>query len=115
LAPEFADGLKGLEKFSHAFIIYSLNKADHVELVTHPGPSSVKGLPKVGVFASRSQYRPNHIAVRLVKIMGIKGNVVSVEGLDGIDGSPVLDIKPYVPGFDRPEKFVCADWYDWLE
>jgi tRNA-Thr(GGU) m(6)t(6)A37 methyltransferase TsaA len=111
---EFSGGLRGLKKFSHAFIIYNLHKARGVEMITHPGPPSIS-LPKVGVFASRSQKRPNKIALRLVEITGVKGNVLDVRGLDAINGSPVLDIKPYVPGFDRPGKFKNAPWYNWLD
>ena len=112
---ELEGGLRGLEDFSHLFIVYCLDKADRLELVTHPGPPSVRDLPKVGVFASRSQYRPNPIAVRLVELIKDEGNEVVVRGLDGIHGSPVLDIKPYIPGFDRPEKFQVASWYEWLK
>ncbi len=110
----YMEGLVGLDKFSHAFILYHLDRATRLELTTHPGPSSEQGLPKVGVFASRSQYRPNHIALRLVRVVRVKGNELCVEGLDAINGSQVLDIKPYVHGFDRPENFSCASWYDWL-
>jgi len=108
------EGLTGLKEFSHIFIIYFLNQADKIELSTHPGPPSETSLPKVGVFASRSQYRPNHIALRLAKLLNINGNRIRVRGLDAVNGSPVLDIKPYVKGFDRPENFKTAYWYDWL-
>jgi len=112
---KFIDGLYGLEKFSHIFVIYFLDKVKKFEIKTHPGPPSIKNLPKVGVFASRSQYRPNPIALRLVKLIKIEKNVIYLEGLDAIDKTPVLDIKPYVKGFDRPDDFRTADWYDWLE
>ena len=115
LKKEFEEGLEGLKEFSHLFIMYHLNQADKIELITHPGPPKEKKLPKVGVFASRSQYRPNHIALRLVKLTKIEGNEVYVEGLDAINGSKVLDIKPYVKGFDRPDSFKIASWYDWLD
>ncbi len=108
-------GLKGIEKFSHIFVIYYLHKVEHIEVLTSPVPSSIKCDKKVGIFASRAQYRPNPIAVRLVKLLRIKNNEIFVEGLDGINGSPVLDIKPYVPGFDRPESFKIADWYTWFD
>ena len=114
LNPAYQEGLQGLEAFSHLFVLYHLDKADKIELVTHPGPPSVT-LPRVGVFASRSQYRPNHIALRLVKLLKVAGNTLTVEGLDAINGSKVLDIKPYVKGFDRPEPFTTASWYDWLD
>jgi len=112
---KFEKGLYKLEEFSHLFIVYVLHQADKIELITHPGPSSEVNLPKVGVFASRSQYRPNHIALRLVKLQKIEKNILFVEGFDAIDGTNVLDIKPYVKGFDRPNEFKTAKWYDWLE
>lgn len=115
LRNELVDGLKGLEEFSHLFVMYFLDKATKLELITHPGTPSMTGMPRVGVFASRSQYRPNHIALRLVKLEKVEGNKVYVEGLDAIDGSRVLDIKPYIKGFDRPENFKIPDWYDWFE
>ncbi|MBD3253112.1 tRNA (N6-threonylcarbamoyladenosine(37)-N6)-methyltransferase TrmO [Candidatus Pacearchaeota archaeon] len=115
LKDKYIIGLKGLEQFSHIFVIYILDKADRIELITHPGPSSIKDLKKVGVFASRSQYRPNHIALRLAKLMKINNNELIVEGLDAVNGSKVLDIKPYIPGFDRPNTFKVAEWYDWLK
>jgi len=112
---KFEKGLYKLNEFSHIFVIYFLHQADKIELITHPGPPGELNLPKVGVFASRSQYRPNHIALRLVKLQKIEKNVIFVEGLDAIDGTNVLDIKPYVKGFDRPDEFKTAAWYDWLE
>jgi len=115
LKKEFKKGLEGLEKFSHIFVIYFLHKEKRVELKTYPAPTRVKNLPKVGVFASRSQCRPNHIALKLVELIKVNQNEIIVKGLDGIDGSPVLDIKPYIPGFDKPEKTRVAEWYDWLK
>lgn len=115
LDEKYRQGLDGLEKFSHIFVIYFLNQAKKLELITHPGPPSEKDLPKVGVFASRSQYRPNHIALRLVKLIKIENNILHVEGLDAINGSKIIDIKPYVKGFDRPDEYKTAQWYDWLE
>jgi tRNA-Thr(GGU) m(6)t(6)A37 methyltransferase TsaA len=110
---KISKGLEGLEKFSHLWVIYRLHEANRVELKTYPGPLSVKNLSKVGVYATRSQYRPNHIALRLVKIKKIEKNAIEVSGLDAIDGSPVIDIKPFVSHFDRPEKSKEADWYKW--
>lgn len=112
---KFKKGLQKLEEFSHIFIIYFLHQANKIEILTHPGPPNKTNLPKVGVFASRSQYRPNHFALRLVKIIKIEKNNIFVKGLDAVDGTHVLDIKPYVKGFDRPKKFKTANWYDWLE
>jgi len=104
-----------LDCFSHIFVIFHLDKVKKTELITHPGPPTIKSLPKVGIFASRSQYRPNPIALRLVKLLRIEGNILHVEGLDAINNSRVLDIKPYVRGFDRPEEYETAPWYNWLD
>lgn len=112
---EYAHGLMGLKSFSHVWVIYYLHLADKTEIVTMPGTPEMTDLPKVGVFASRSQYRPNKIALRLAKIVKITKNIIHVSGLDAINGTEVLDIKPYVPGFDRPKKYKCAPWYSWFE
>ena len=111
VSKKYMDGLAGLEKFSHLWVIYSLHLAKRVEMKTHPGPPSMKNLQRAGIFASRSQYRPNKIALRLAALQKIEGNVLTVRGLDAVDGTPVLDIKPYVPHFDEPESPVVAEWY----
>lgn len=111
---KYIQGLKGIEEFSHLFVLYHLDRVKKVELVTHPGPPAITNLPKVGVFASRSQYRPNPIALRLVKLEKVDKNTLFVNGLDAANNSPVLDIKPYVPGFDRPQDYKIASWYDWM-
>ncbi|NOY79312.1 MAG: tRNA (N6-threonylcarbamoyladenosine(37)-N6)-methyltransferase TrmO [Calditrichaeota bacterium] len=115
LDPKFKIGLEGLQRFSHAFVLFHIHKVTKMELKTYPAPLSIKNLQSVGVFASRSQYRPNPIGLRLVKILRISKNRLVVEGLDAIDGTPVLDIKPYVPGFDRPANVQTAAWYHWQE
>lgn len=114
LNERYVSGLRGLEEFSHLFVMFHLDRAAKIEILTHPGPPDIK-LPKVGVFASRSQYRPNHIALRLVKILKVENGVISVKGLDAVNGSKVIDIKPYVPGFDRPQEYKAASWYTWLD
>lgn len=109
---KFSDGLEGLKNFSHIWVIYWLNEAKRIELKTYPMHPSVFESPQVGVFASRSQYRPNHIALRLVRLLDIQKNVLEVKGLDAIDKSFVLDIKPYVPYFDLPKKIKIAKYYE---
>ncbi len=108
---EYAEGMAGLSSFSHIWIIYHINEANRTEMKTYPGPTTIKGLPVVGVFASRSQYRPNKIGLRLVKLAELKGNVLKVIGLDAIDKTPVLDVKPFIPHFDKPKKAKVAEWY----
>ncbi len=109
--PALADGLRGLEQFSHAIIVYHLHQAGFAvatDLQRHP--RGRMDLPKVGIFAQRAKHRPNPIGLTAVPILSVKPPILCVKGLDAIDGTPVLDIKPYVPVFDRIENAVIADW-----
>ena len=99
LRPEMAAGLMGLEDEQHILVLFNLHRATQYELQLHPGHNPEN--PIRGVFATRSQYRPNAIAATVADIVSIEDNVINVTGLDAQDGSPVLDIKPYRPGFDR--------------
>ena len=67
-------------------------------------------LPEVGVFASRSLFRPNPIGMKVARLLGIKDNILRVEGLDALDGTPVLDIKPFIPDNDAPKNASAPDW-----
>ena len=98
LRPEMAPGLMGLEDEQHILVLFNLHRATEYELQLHPGHDPEN--PIRGVFATRSQYRPNAIAATVADIVSVEDNVINVTGLDAQDGSPVLDIKPYRPGFD---------------
>jgi tRNA-Thr(GGU) m(6)t(6)A37 methyltransferase TsaA len=112
---ELVPALEGLEEFSHVWIIYGLENTMKTELKTRPDPPETRDLPRIGVFASRSKYRPNHLVLRLVELVGINNNRLVVRGLDAVNNSPILDIQPYIPCFDRPENPRVADWYDrWM-
>jgi len=67
-------------------------------------------MPLVGIFAQRARHRPNPIGITTVSMIGVRDNIITVRGLDAIDGTPVLDIKPYNPGFDAREAFKVPDW-----
>jgi tRNA (Thr-GGU) A37 N-methylase len=67
-------------------------------------------MPELGIFAQRAKHRPNPIGITAVELIGIAGNVVKVKGLDAIDGTPVLDLKPYVPVFDRRDRAIIPEW-----
>ena len=98
--PEFEDGLKDLDGFSHVILIYYLHKVSGAKLTVTPFLDSE---PR-GIFATRAPTRPNPIGLSVVRLLGIEGNMLRVENLDILDGTPLLDIKPYVPEFDyRPE------------
>jgi tRNA-Thr(GGU) m(6)t(6)A37 methyltransferase TsaA len=104
-----AEGLDNLDEFSHIIVIFYFHKS-HV-----PGPTKVTprhhGLDTpIGVFASRSPDRPNAIGKSTVRLLKREGNFITVEGLDAIDGTPVLDIKPYIPGVDCAENAVAPSW-----
>jgi tRNA-Thr(GGU) m(6)t(6)A37 methyltransferase TsaA len=90
--PEFAEGLKDIEGFSHLFIIWVFDRVEGYELLaTPPGETTSHG-----VFATRSPQRPNPIALTVVELLGRDGAQLRVRGVDMLDGTPVLDIKPYM-------------------
>ena len=100
LRPELAPGLMGLTAGQPILVLFHLHRAADYQLQLHPGHNPQN--PLRGVFATRSQYRPNPIAATVAQIQNIDGNALTVSGLDAQDGSPVLDIKPYAAGFDQP-------------
>lgn len=105
--PEYADGLKDLDGFSHIILIYYLHAVKKVTLQVTPFLDDVPH----GVFATRAPSRPNPIGLSVVRLTGIQGNILTVEDVDILDDTPLLDIKPYVPEFDHhPEARI-----GWLE
>jgi len=92
ILPEFEAGLTDVEGFSHLFVIWEFDRSEGYQLM---GPTPVDGLPH-GVFATRSPRRPNPIGLTVVEILGRSGNRVQVRGLDMLDGTPILDLKPYM-------------------
>jgi tRNA-Thr(GGU) m(6)t(6)A37 methyltransferase TsaA len=96
LEPEFADGLKDLDGFSHIILIYHFHLSKGQSLEVKPFLDDV---PR-GVFATRAPRRPNSIGISVVKLIRIEGQTLSIEDVDVLDGTPVLDIKPHVPEFD---------------
>jgi tRNA-Thr(GGU) m(6)t(6)A37 methyltransferase TsaA len=89
---KFTDALNGIEDYSHVIIVYWMDKVkDYV--ITHR-PQGNPDVPVVGIFACRCPQRPNPIAITTVRLMGRKGNKIKVKGLDILDGTPIIDIKP---------------------
>ena len=107
LKDKYVKGLKDLDKFTYAIIIYYFHKSQR---------EGVEGKPfleqdKHGIFAIRSPNRPNHIGFSIVKIKSIKGNKIYFTEVDVLDGTPLLDIKPYVKYFDSRDN-VVSGWLD---
>jgi tRNA-Thr(GGU) m(6)t(6)A37 methyltransferase TsaA len=93
-----AQATEGLEEFSHIIVLYWMHRVPGgISPPTKVHPRGRTDLPLVGLFATRAPYRPNPIGLSIVHLLERKGNVLKVEGLDAIDGTPVLDIKPYFP------------------
>lgn len=107
----YSDCLEGLEEFSHIVILYWSHLAvDESRKVTRLHPAGQADMPLVGVFATRSPVRPNPVCVTTVELLGRKDNILTVKGLDAVDGSPVIDIKPHHPYFDAPGEIRIAGW-----
>ena len=110
LRPELADGLQGLDQFSHVLVVFYMHQSsfDPADLVRRPQGRA--DMPLLGIFAQRAKHRPNPVGITAVQLVGVAGNVVRVRGLDAIDGTPVLDIKPYFPAFDRVDEVAVPAW-----
>jgi tRNA-Thr(GGU) m(6)t(6)A37 methyltransferase TsaA len=98
IAPEFAEGLRDLDGFSHVIVLW------HMHLVCGHNLTVVPFLDTAqhGIFATRSPRRPNPLAMSVYRLLGVAGTTVAVSGVDAVDGTPIVDIKPFVPAFDAP-------------
>lgn len=95
------ESLAGLEDFSHLVIVYHFHLADPAKVELHARrPRNNPDWPKVGIFSQRGKNRPNHLGVSTCAILGVEGTSVLVQGLDAVDGTPVLDLKPYFREFE---------------
>jgi tRNA (adenine37-N6)-methyltransferase len=97
--PQYAEGLKDVEGFSHIILLYHLHQVKSTKLTVTPFLDSEKR----GVFATRAPSRPNPIGLSVVKLERVDGNRLEVGNIDILDGTPLLDIKPYVSDFDKPD------------
>ncbi|NCC24690.1 MAG: tRNA (N6-threonylcarbamoyladenosine(37)-N6)-methyltransferase TrmO [Deltaproteobacteria bacterium] len=107
IRPEFEPGLADLDGFSHIHILYALHRCQGYSLSVVP---YMDDTPR-GLFATRAPRRPNPIGLSVVRLQSISGNELRIIGIDVLDGTPLLDIKPYVPRFDAPEATATG----WLE
>lgn len=115
LLDSMASGLQGIEEFSHLLVVFFMHQS-RFDLETYLArrPRGRADMPVVGAFAQRARHRPNPIGVTAVELPEVRHNVVKVTGLDAIDGTPVLDLKPYLPAFNcRPEAKI-PEWVERL-
>jgi len=113
--PEYSRGLNGLGQFSHAIVLTYLNRAsfDPVKHLVRR-PRGLDTMPEVGIFAQRAKDRPNSIGITAVRIVSVGEGFVEVKGLDAINGTPILDIKPYYPHYDSVKDARVPEWVDRL-
>lgn len=105
------EALLGLDSFSHAEIVYVFDRVGEDQIVTgarHPRGNTA--WPRIGIFAQRGKNRPNRIGVTVCEIVAVNGRTLEVKGLDAIDGTPVLDIKPVMSGFLPRDAIREPDW-----
>jgi tRNA-Thr(GGU) m(6)t(6)A37 methyltransferase TsaA len=108
---ELAEALEGVEEFSHLFVLFWLHgMSDEDKRIMKVRPRGRSDMPLLGIFATRTPHRPNPIGLTRVKLLKVEGNVVTVQGLDAFDGTPVLDIKPF-DSWDTTEDFKVPEWW----
>ncbi|MFT3753101.1 MAG: tRNA (N6-threonylcarbamoyladenosine(37)-N6)-methyltransferase TrmO [Paludibacter sp.] len=107
LLPEYVNGLKDIESFSHLTLFYHFHKINGYELVVTPFMDTEKR----GIFATKAPKRPNAIGLSTVKLIAVEGNILYIEQVDMLDGTPLIDIKPFYPRYDNRENVRIG----WLE
>lgn len=105
---EYAQALDGLEAFSHVIVLFFLDRAE-LPAALQMHPRRREDLPLVGLFATRSPMRPNPVGVTVCRLLERRGATLRVQGLDALDGTPVLDLKPYLPG-DCVSEATYPEW-----
>jgi tRNA-Thr(GGU) m(6)t(6)A37 methyltransferase TsaA len=98
IAPRFVDGLRDLDGFSHLILLYHFHLVQRQDLIVTP---FLDHSPH-GIFATRAPTRPNPIGLSVVELVAVDGATLHLRNVDFLDGTPLLDIKPYVPAFDHP-------------
>lgn len=111
---KYKEALDGLKGYSHLIVMYWMHEVKTCD-IRHVPQGKVGEVPEVGIFACRCPQRPNPIGISTVKILSIKDGVVTVKGLDVIDNTPILDIKPYTPQYDAATDARVPDWVNKLD
>jgi len=111
--PALTELLDDIEGYSHLMILYWAHKVpEESRTVRRVHPMGLKDIPKKGIFATCSPARPNPVLLTAVKLVERRGNILKVQGLEAIDGSPVIDIKPYVEGYHNAENPTRPEWME---
>jgi tRNA-Thr(GGU) m(6)t(6)A37 methyltransferase TsaA len=110
---EYKDGLNCIDDYSHLIIVFWMDKVRSCNIIHRPQGNP--DVPEVGIFSCRCPPRPNHIAMTTVRLVGHEGNRIKVKGLDIIDGTPIIDIKPFWPQYDNVEEWIIPDWVNKLK
>lgn len=108
--PGLTEALDGLEEFSHIIVLYWMHRLTAEEMPLKIHPMRKQELPLTGLFATRTPNRPNPVGETAVKLLHRQGNILTVRGLDAFDGSPVIDIKPYIPIADFQGDARVPQW-----
>jgi len=109
---KYAPGLDGIEDYSHVIVVYWMDKEKECHLKHHP--QGREDVPFVGIFSCRCPQRPNRLAFSTVKLLSRKANTLKVKGLDIVDGTPILDIKPYTLQYDQVTNPKVPAWVNRL-
>jgi len=114
IEPRYVKGLLGLREFSHAVIVFHLDRIPPFDPATQitRNPRGMENLAPVGVFAQRTKFRPNPLGVTTVELVAVDDRGITVRGLDALDGTPVFDIEPYIPAFERKDDVRLPAWVE---
>ncbi len=105
---DLEDGLKDLDGFSYIYLIYYFHKVQKSKL--HVIPFNDNTNTPRGVFSTRTPMHPNSLGLSIVKLLSVENNIVTIQGIDILDGTPILDIKPYIENFDKIDQPTMSGW-----
>jgi len=110
IEPSLTEALDGLEEYSHITVLWWMHLLPSGEVTLKVHPMGREEFPLKGLFALRTPNRPNRIGKTTVRLLQRQGNILRVKGLEALDGSPVIDIKPYIPRYDSAANTKVPPW-----
>ena len=111
---EYKEALSGLQDYSNLIVVYWMHEVKSCD-IRHVAQGKVGEVPEVGIFACRCPQRPNPIGISTVEILSIKDNILTVKGLDVINDTPIINIKPYTPQYDAAPDAKVPEWVNKLD